>query len=233
MSNKPSRIRSLLLFCTLLVVSPFYVNQYYNTSPTADFSISVETSSVDIEYTQEIHDYSSILTENPISNQEFFWGWQGNLSFEYWNETLDQGIENATVQYWWAYTTGFAYEIGNGTYAIPIDTGQVFPGGPYPLTIYASKPGNEPVNELVYITVHPVPTEVLVYTPAQNQDAGPQDLMVPYGDSINISLFYNDTDYSDGYVGGIVGAQSICRIWGPTLPVSDYSATDLGDGNYS
>ncbi|MFX1559790.1 MAG: hypothetical protein ACFFBL_04325, partial [Promethearchaeota archaeon] len=24
-----------------------------------------------------------------------------------------------------------------------------------------------------------------------------------------------------------------CRIWGPTLPVSDYSATDLGDGNYS
>ncbi|MFX1561644.1 MAG: hypothetical protein ACFFBL_13730, partial [Promethearchaeota archaeon] len=116
MSNKPSRIRSLLLFCTLLVVSPFYVNQYYNTSPTADFSISVETSSVDIEYTQEIHDYSSILTENPISNQEFFWGWQGNLSFEYWNETFDQGIENATVQYWWAYTTGFAYEIGNGTY---------------------------------------------------------------------------------------------------------------------
>ena len=195
-------------------------------------SVIFEPTSFENECNQ-VHDQSTSSSESPIPNQTFVWGWNGNLSFEYWNDTLDIGIENATVQYWWAYSTGFAIETGNGTYAIPIDTRQVYPGDPYPLTIFATKPGQEPLNELVYIVVLDVPTEILVLTPIQNQIGGPLDLVVPFGDLLNIILFYNDTDSSDGYVGGIPDAVSICRIWGPTLPTSDYSVTELGNGNYS
>ncbi len=65
------------------------------------------------------------------------------------------------------------------------------------------------------------------------ENGNPHYLLVPFGDSIHITLFYNDTDSSDSYVGGIPNAESFCQIWGPTIPLSDYSVTELGNGNYS
>ena len=221
------------LICILLMLSCLAIFQIPTAVQNSAYSFYLETASIPVDSQRDVHNQSQISAGNPLPNQVLVWGWNGNLSFEYWNDTLDQGIENATVQYWWAYFTGFAIETGNGTYAIPIDTRQVFPGGIYPLTIFASKPGHEPLNDLVIIRVVPVPTEIVIFTPTQNQNGSPWNLMVPFGDTINITLFYNDTDSSDFYVGGIPDAESICQIWGPTLPMSDYSVTELGNGNYS
>jgi hypothetical protein len=54
------------------------------------------------------------------------------------------------------------------------------------------------------------------------------------GDLINVTFFYNDTDPSDGYVGGVPDAASICRLWGPTLPAPlPISISENGNGSYS
>jgi len=228
-----SKTQNTWLVCALLIASCMCVFHLPSEDQHTALSVNFETVSVAVECNQDVPDLFQTSAESPLHNQEFVWGWNGTLSFEYWNDTLDQGIENATVQYWWAYDTGYAIEIGNGTYAIQIDTSQVFPGGPYPLTIFASKPGQEPLNELVYIMVNEVPTEIVVSTPIQNQNGGPLDLLVPLGDTINITLFYNDTDSSDNYVGGIPDAESLCEIWGPTLFWSDYLVIELGNGYYN
>ncbi len=79
------------------------------------YSFYLETASIPVDSQRDIHNQSKISAGNLPSEQDLVWGWNGNLSFEYWNDTLNQGIENATVQYWWAYFTGFAIETGNGT----------------------------------------------------------------------------------------------------------------------
>jgi hypothetical protein len=108
------------LVCILLMLSCLAIFKIPTTVQNSAYSFYLETASIPVYSQRDVHNQSLISADNPLSNQEFVWGWNGNLSFEYWNDTLDQGIENATVQYWWAYSTGFAIETGNGTYAIPM-----------------------------------------------------------------------------------------------------------------
>ncbi|MHA2065641.1 MAG: hypothetical protein ACXABY_14795, partial [Candidatus Thorarchaeota archaeon] len=68
---------------------------------------------------------SKITTEvqGPTLTTEVDWGWTGNISFTYYDTAFDRGIEDATVLYDYGEFTGLqAYDLGNGTYLMFIDT---------------------------------------------------------------------------------------------------------------
>jgi len=75
---------------------------------------------------------------------------------------------------------------------------------------------------------------VILSTPSDNQIEGEIDeLQLPFGDSISISFFYNDTEDSDGYVGGLSGATITGTIFGGGLATSiNFEVVDLGNGTY-
>ena len=80
-----------------------------------------------------------------------------------------------------------------------------------------------------------VPTEIKLYTPIDNQIENDtlDELQLPFGDSIRISFYYNDTDDSDGYVGGLSGATITATIYGGGIGTSiTFDVVDLGNGTY-
>jgi hypothetical protein len=79
-----------------------------------------------------------------------------------------------------------------------------------------------------------VPTEIDLFTPTDNQIENVTDeLQVPFGDSIPISFFYNDTDDSDGYIGGLSGATITATIDGGGIRTSiTFYVEDFENGTY-
>lgn len=204
---------TLLLFL-ITPQAPITTQNESNSAESLRFTDSFDTSPL-----------SSIPNEpcenTPSSHMAVVWGWCDNVSFVYWNETLDQGIVNATVQYWWISTKGFAFDVGNGTYLVPIDTKSAYSAGSYPLTVYFTKDGQEPLTLVILIHIQLISTEIVVSVPLANRiDERSNDLLVPFGDSVEINFFYNDTDSTDGYIGGIRDAFRQCELGGPTTPMS-------------
>jgi len=90
-----------------------------------------------------------------------------------------------------------------------------------------------------------VPTNIFVsdviYTPSyvgeipDFEDLDIVNLQIPFGDSMIITFYYNDTDNSEGYVGGIPGALATLNSYlrGPTFDGAlNVTLVDLGHGLY-
>ncbi|MBY8999150.1 MAG: hypothetical protein KGD60_15660, partial [Candidatus Thorarchaeota archaeon] len=166
------------------------------------------------------------------------WGWTGNLTFIYWDITKDEGIPgaNVTCHLWSSIPQSPEFfDLGNGTYLVEVNTTYLWA---LPIRCYLivsfDKTGFEDQEVGTSIMVFPVPTELVVFSPEVNQiNENPYHLMVPIGDMIDLQFSYNDTEDSDGYVGGLEGAQTNARIVGPTLVEQYIALTDLGGGYYN
>jgi len=161
-----------------------------------------------------------------------FWGWAGNVTFFYNDTYFNEGIANATATYQWGTFSGSAIDHGDGSYSVFIDTSLLETGIRYPIIISFNKDNYEVSSGGISLYIEDVPTEVNLYTPTDNQLEDIDELELPFGDSILISFYYNDTDDSDGYVGGLSGASITATIFGGgigtsiTFDVVDYFVFD-------
>jgi hypothetical protein len=163
----------------------------------------------------------------------FYWGWTGNLSFIYWDNSSDKGISNATVQCVLADLTPDVFDLKNGTYLVEVNTTELYSPFVSYLQLTFQKNGFETQISTVNIIVDPVPTDLVVDVPELNRiEDNPLNLKVPVGDAIDLRFFYNATFLFDGYGGGISGATSSVQVYGPTLVRNTISLTDLGNGSY-
>ncbi len=186
---------------------------------------------------------SSILPDT----RDFVWGWSGNLTFVYWDETFDRGVAGADVSIELAGLENIVIDLENGTYLVYFDTSLLRASAAYfPLVVSFGKLNYVPQSATVNIRVLEVPTDVYVndvaYTPSYAgtlddfEDLDVIPLQIPLGDSMTIYFFYNDTDISDGYIGGLPGAFSTFNSYlrGPTIDsYLNVTIADLGNGLYS
>ncbi len=179
--------------------------------------------------------------------REYVWGWAGNLQFTYWDETFGKGIPGANVSIEIPGLENIVLDVGNGTYLVFFNTTLLRASNLYiPLPISFSKLNYAPSSATINIRVMAVPTDIFVnsveYTPAYAGEIVEFDdldnivnLEIPYGDSMTITFFYNDTDDSEGFVGGLPGAIATLNSYlrGPTFDgYLNVSLVDLGNGLY-
>ena len=177
-----------------------------------------------------------IATEaiSPIPG-EIYWGWTGNLTFYYHDLDFDKGISDATPTYQGPFPDNVTVtDLGNGWYSILINTTYLETGLRYSIIIDFDKANYQASSGSLSLVIHDVPTDLNLFTPSDNQVGEHNDeLIIPFGDSIPISFFYNDTDDSDGYVGGLSGATITATIFGGGLVTTvTYNVIDLGNGTY-
>ncbi|MBD3406487.1 MAG: DUF2341 domain-containing protein [Candidatus Lokiarchaeota archaeon] len=166
------------------------------------------------------------------------WGWEGNVSFYYEDTWNGGGIPAASAIVSWGPYSGInATDIGNGFYSVFINTTILTPGARYPVSISFTKPNYVVGTSSLNVEVTEVPTELIIDSPVQNRVAedNPQNLIVPMGDTIEVMILYNDTDTTEGYIGGISGASlldaSVFR--GVTFDGGrDFSLIPMEDGWY-
>ncbi|MDH4213519.1 MAG: hypothetical protein OEV85_06330 [Candidatus Thorarchaeota archaeon] len=161
------------------------------------------------------------------------WGWTGNLTYTYWDLNGDKGIPNANVTCL-SFVCDGIYDLGNGSYLVKVNTTYSWAPEYLYLIVAFDKTGFE--NQVVVTEMHlyPAPTNLVVVIPEENQiDNYPLWLMIPLGDAIDIQFFYNDTDDSDGHVGGLAGASASATIVGPTLTEQYVQLTDQENGYYN
>ena len=165
---------------------------------------------------------------------EIYWGWVGNVTFFYNDTYFNRGIENATTSFSYGEFNGQAIELGGGYYSILINTTYLDSGIRYTVTIDFTKPNYQVSGGAISLSIEEVPTEFQLSTPTDNQvDNEIDHLEVLFGDSIPISFFYNDTDNSDGYIGGLAGATITGVIFGGDLNTGIiFDIVDLGNGTY-
>ena len=168
----------------------------------------------------------------------FYWGWAGFLNFTFWDLSFDTGIPDATVA---LNVPGFqsaeAYNIPfTGYYLVFFNTTVLQSGQTnLPLSITFSKENYQDASIIIQIKVLPVPTDIEVEIGTEFQDPtfGADNYRVPIGEVMQILLYYNDTDDSEGIVGGIENAQlDLSDIFGPTRPLTYFSVEELGNGSY-
>lgn len=179
--------------------------------------------------------------------RDFYWGWAGYLKFVYWDETFNRGITGAQVYIELAGLENVIEDLGNGTYLVYFDTSLTLASSAYfPLVVSFGKLNYIPQSATINIRVLEVPTEINVhqveYTPSYAGTVGGFEnlstipLQIPLGDTMTIYFFYNDTDNSDGYVGGLAGAFPTLNSYlrGPTIDsYLNVTVVDLGNGLYS
>ncbi len=184
------------------------------------------------------------LTPPPTS--ELYWGWAGNLIFQYWDETFNRGIDNATVIIELAGWDGEVVYVGNGTYLVYFDSSLLLASTNYiPLTATFQKINYLSSSSIINLLVKPVPTDIYVhdieYTPAyvgEHENFGSNntiDLQIPFGDSMSIDFYYNDTDNSEGFIGGLPGAIATSNSYlrGPSIErYLNVTLITLGNGLY-
>ncbi len=172
---------------------------------------------------------------NP-SPLQLIWGWVGYVSFIYNDTYFNRGISGAEVRYTWGpFQDLLAIDLNNGTYLVPIDTRLLTPGLRHQLIVNFHKENYIPALGGTQINVQYVPTELLIYVPSINQiDGNPLNLQVPMGDSLTVLLFYNDTDFTDGYVGGLENANMVIHSFSgiTMLTPLEFEVESLGGGWY-
>ncbi|MFW9958867.1 MAG: hypothetical protein ACFFCT_12425, partial [Candidatus Odinarchaeota archaeon] len=182
----------------------------------------------------------------PPATRDFYWGWAGNLEFIYWDETFGGGIVGANVSIELPGLESVVVDVGNGTYLVYFDTSLLRAGVYYiPLPVSFSKTNYVPSSSTINIRVLPVPADIYVntieYTPVyagEIENFGNSqtvNLQIPLGDSMAIDFFYNDTDNSDGFVGGLSGAFATLNSYlrGPSIEsYMNVTVIHLGNGLY-
>jgi hypothetical protein len=182
----------------------------------------------------------------PPPTRDFYWGWTGYLEFIYWDETFDVGIEGADVSIELPGLESVVLDNGNGSYLVFFNTTLLRAGTSYiPLPVIFNKLNYVPSSSTINIRVLEVPTDIyvyeIVYTPTYMgvlESFGNNDtvnLQIPFGDSMVIDFFYNDTDSSEGYLGGLTGATATpnSALRGPSLDTPlNVTLISLGHGLY-
>jgi hypothetical protein len=159
------------------------------------------------------------------------WGWAGWVNLTYWNLMENRGVVAAEVKVDWPGIEDQSRYIIDGVYQVWIDTSLVSPGE-YPVVVSFWKQNYESGTGVFRLTVNDVPTDIVVYSPTQNQiDNNTLDLQVPYGDTLLLTLYYNDTWYNRG----ISNASDLTAvIMGPSISDKDILLiSELSFGNYS
>jgi hypothetical protein len=178
----------------------------------------------------------------PPSGREFYWGWSGYLEFIYWSESFGTGVDGANVTLTLpGLESTEAIDLNNGTYLVFLNTSLLRGSTSFlPLTVSFTKANHLEANAIIQIRILEVPTEIsvdtIVYTPTYSGILGDLiNLQIPIGDSMAIDFWYNDTDTSEGFVGGLSSALSTLDtlLRGPTIDTPlNVSIIDLGDGLY-
>jgi len=164
---------------------------------------------------------------------EVYWGWKGNVSFTYLDLSFNDTIPEARAPYSLSEFRGNATHIGVGEYLVPVDTSMLVPDT-YQLSLTFTKENYQEATAVIRITVLEVPTEIVPAAPEKNRvENESTNLMVPVGETVDITFFYNDTDNSDGYVGGLENAVNITGISHPSLlETIRFDLEELGNGYY-
>ncbi|MFX0053483.1 MAG: LamG-like jellyroll fold domain-containing protein [Candidatus Hermodarchaeota archaeon] len=171
-------------------------------------------------------------------NLDVYWGWSGNIEFIYSAGSFGN-VTGANAPFTWDVVSGNATEGPNGRYFVFVNTSLVTPGF-YTLSLTLSKENYQEGPASILIRVLEVPTSIfvdsVVYTPAYAGELlSMTDLQIPLGESMVINLWYNDTDDSEGYLGGLPGAFATANSFlrGPTIDTPlNVSLVDLGLGLY-
>jgi len=173
----------------------------------------------------------------PPFGRDFYWGWSGYLEFIYWSESFSTGIDGATVTLTLPGAESVvAIDLNNGSYLIWLDTTLLTASSSFiPLTASFSKANHLRGDAIIQIRVLEVPTELVIEIPDINSDPlnYPGVYIVPLGDQLNITVFYNDTNDQEGFVGGLAGANiSLNEIFGPTRTLTSFEIVEIGNGSY-
>jgi hypothetical protein len=171
-------------------------------------------------------------------NLDVYWGWSGNIEFIYSAGSFGN-VTGANAPYTWDVVIGNATAGPNGRYLVFVNTSLVAPGF-YTLSLTLSKENYQEGPASILIRVLEVPTSIfvdsVVYTPAYGGNLlSLTDLQIPLGESMIIDLWYNDTDDSEGYLGGLPGAFATANSFlrGPTIDTPlNVSLIGLGLGLY-
>jgi len=159
------------------------------------------------------------------------WGWTGWVNFTYRDLVRNMTVDYAMVSCFWGDSWVEVQPLGNGVYSVLINTSVVRPGS-YPISVAFEKENFEGATGFSMLEVYPVPTDIVVYVPEINVDPeGEVDIIVPYGDMIPLTFFYNDTEHE----WGISGATELRAIL-TGEPIKDWDTfefTDELNGNYS
>ncbi|MFX0108504.1 MAG: hypothetical protein ACFE7R_09490, partial [Candidatus Hodarchaeota archaeon] len=174
------------------------------------------------------------ITPDPLT---VIWGWEGSLSFNFWNTEFDRGVAGAKATYSYGPLENLnATDLGNGTYTVFIDSTNLESGVTYTLRVEFVLANYETAEGAISVVIQERDTEVLIISPEENQiDENPMNLRVPMGDTIEIILFYNDTDPIGGLGGGLAGANisDVTVFAGPSFGGQrPLVVEDLGDGYY-
>jgi hypothetical protein len=159
------------------------------------------------------------------------WGWTGWVDITYWDLLFDRGIAGATVQVEWdGGESTFTY-VANGTYQVFINASLVSPGI-YPVSVRFTMDNYKSGTGVFTLNVKEVPTDIAAFAPPINQiDHDVLNLQVPYGDTISLTFFYNDTWYNQGITGA---TEMTCVILGTSIPDGDHLLIEeITNGNYS
>jgi len=180
----------------------------------------------------------------PEVSEVVYWGWYGFLDFQYWDESFGAGIDDANVTVSFPGAAPELNPLGNGWYRVNIDT-RLLPAAEnvvskYALELSFSKPSYQEAREIVYVNLKEVPMEIVVESVEYTPDyVGPldsvTDLRIPIGDLVNITMLFNDTDYSEFIVGGLEGAIATPNSFlrGPTIDsYLNVTFHELGEGYY-
>ena len=159
------------------------------------------------------------------------WGWADWVNLTYWDLLDDRAVVAASVGIDWdGQEEIFGYISDDGVYQVWINTSLVSPGV-YPVVVNFWKQNYEAGTGVFTLTVQEVPTDIVVYVPEENLAESELDLIVPYGDLLSLTLFYNDTWYNQGITGA---ANLVAIIMGdPIADKDDLTIVEISDGNYS
>ncbi|MHA2022002.1 MAG: hypothetical protein ACW96N_09830, partial [Candidatus Thorarchaeota archaeon] len=161
---------------------------------------------------------------------EVIWGWRGYMNFTYFNTYHGVGIDADIATYQWAGGSGVAYHFGNGNYGVPMNTSSVRPGT-YPITISFQKINYNDQQLTIVTSVASVPTEIVVNLSDEYRIGETwEHLQVPYGDILNMVLFFNNTWEASGVPGAIFNTSVYS---GPGFFEEPLSLIEAEGGNYS
>jgi hypothetical protein len=149
--------------------------------------------------------------------------------------------EDTVALYSWAGGTGIATYSGNGNYSVFVNTTMQIPrSAPYQMSVIFSKENYASQSGIFTFRIQEVSTEIIIYAPEVNQDGRSTNLIIPYGDSILVSIFYGSTeDFHDTpFVGGQHGAtwmwpDGVSELLLPYAQKQNLSLFDTGTGNYT
>ncbi|RDE12504.1 MAG: hypothetical protein C4K49_09875, partial [Candidatus Thorarchaeota archaeon] len=162
-------------------------------------------------------------------SQDVIWCWTGTVNFTYMDTYHNRGIPEADASFYWAGGQGQFLEAENGVYAILIDSSRVRPGL-YRLTVSFLKANYDSAELSISIRVSPVPTEVVLTLPSYFYVGGSvESLQIPYGDSMDVLLLYNDSIAGAGVPGALIEKATFS---GPGFFEAPFDLTEVGFGNY-